>query len=247
MDHYLLHFDNYEEAAIYDFKLGDGGIGDCIKHFVYLLEKCMEKKKKIYYLINDAPIEKYLILKHNKMYIRRDEFKNLKKYYIYRPQELYKIYQSNNNLRYDTIFTFSQKIVNNSLLLLPKGLNNYISLHLRLGDKHLETNKYFVICKNDVRKYNINKIDEIIKNNDNIIFFCDNNEFKEKMREKHNKLIILNSKIGHTSLKNTSESQIIDTITEFYIMTNSQKIIAASNSGFSSIASKFKKIPFSNI
>ena len=67
------------------------------------------------------------------------------------------------------------------------------------------------------------------------------------MKEKYPKIIILNSKIGHTSLKNTKEKQIIDTITEFYIMTQSEKIIAASNSGFSLIASKFRKIPLTNI
>ena len=62
MENYLLHFDSYKEAAIYDFKLGDEGIGDCIKFFAYLLEKCMERKLRLYYLVNGHPMEKYLIL-----------------------------------------------------------------------------------------------------------------------------------------------------------------------------------------
>lgn len=247
MESYLLHFDSYKEAAIYDFKLGDGGIGDCIKFFAYLLEKCMERKLRLYYLVNGHPMEKYLILKHKKMSIHRNDFKKLKKYYIYRPQVLYRIFQLNNKIKYDDIFTFSNTIIQNSIPLKPKG--SFISIHLRLGDKHLETDSYYVSCKNDERKYNINKIEKVIHEHSekNILFFCDNHKFKLKMKEKYPKLTILNSKIGHTSLKNTNEKQIIDTITEFYIMTQSEKIIAASNSGFSLIASKFRKIPLTNI
>ena len=79
--------------------------------------------------------------------------------------------------------------------------------------------------------------------NKNIIFFCDNKNCKLMLKEKYNNIIILNSNIGHTSLTNTTDTQILDAITELYIMTNSHEIYAASNSGFSIIASKFKNIP----
>ena len=54
---------------------------------------------------------------------------------------------------------------------------------------------------------------------------------------------ITDTEIGHTSLNNTTEKQILDAITEFYLITQSTKIYAASHSGFSIVASKFKNVP----
>jgi hypothetical protein len=118
-----------------------------------------------------------------------------------------------------------------------------------MGDKYLETDKYFVLCREDERTYNENKIFNFIEENHdkNIIFFCDNKNYKLMLKEKYNNIIVLNSDIGHTSLLNTTEKQTLDAITELYIMTNSQEIYCASNSGFSIIASKFKNIPLINI
>lgn len=76
-----------------------------------------------------------------------------------------------------------------------------------------------------------------------IFFFCcDNNNYKLKLKEKYSNIIITNCDIGHTSLTNTTAKQILDGITEFYILTNSKIIFAASYSGFSIMASKFNKI-----
>ena len=83
----------------------------------------------------------------------------------------------------------------------------------------------------------------IEENNDkNIIFFCDNNAYKLKIKKKYSNIMITNCVIGHTSLTNTTEKQVLDSVTEFYLMTNSDKIIMASRSGFSITASKFKNI-----
>ena len=70
---------------------------------------------------------------------------------------------------------------------------------------------------------------------------------KKKIKNKYNNIIILDYEIGHTSLSNTTYKQTLDTVTEFYILTNSDKIYAVTQSGFSIIASKFKNIPLEYI
>jgi hypothetical protein len=49
--------------------------------------------------------------------------------------------------------------------------------------------------------------------------------------------------IGHTALRNTTSKQVLDAITEFYLLANANAIFAASESGFSIMASKFNNIP----
>jgi len=166
------------------------------------------------------------------------------------PFSLYPIFNINNiNIKLADVFKFSDEIKINRRILLSENINNYISIHLRLGDKYLETNKDFVCCIDDERQYDENKIFNFIEENKNkpIIFFCDNNSYKSKIKEKYQNIIIINSEIGHTTLLNTTDKQTLDTITEFYIMTNSEQIISASDSGFSTMAAKFKKIPLINL
>jgi hypothetical protein len=130
--------------------------------------------------------------------------------------------------------------------IVPHLPTNYISIHLRLGDKFLETDKRFVLCKSDTRQFSEEKIYKFIEDNGdkNIFLFCDNNNQKLKIKNKYNNIIITDSQIGHTSLSNTTNKQILDTITEFYLLSNSQLIYAASISGFSKLSSKFKNVEY---
>lgn len=66
--------------------------------------------------------------------------------------------------------------------------------------------------------------------------------YKQKIKEKYN-IFITNSSIGHTSITFTTNKQVLDAISEFYLLSNSEIIINASKSGFSIMASKFKNIP----
>jgi hypothetical protein len=50
--------------------------------------------------------------------------------------------------------------------------------------------------------------------------------------------------IGHTSFSNTTKKQVLDAVTEFYILTKSDMIYGITNSGFSLMASKFNNIPY---
>jgi hypothetical protein len=255
MEEYLDKYDSLDKIIVYDFKLGSGGIGDLLKFFIYLINYGIKNDIKIHYLINNIPIENYLKLKYNKFYIKNEDITNKIKindhnelitikpniYYMIEPYILYNIITFDTMIQYDLVFEFSEVVKTNCNIIL----NNYISIHLRLGDKYLETDPNYIQCLNDTREYNEDKIFKFIEDNHdkNIIFFCDNNAYKLKINLKYNNVVITNYQIGHTSLFNTNEKQVLDSITEFYLMTNSKKIILASYSGFSITASKFKNIP----
>jgi hypothetical protein len=264
MDNYIRNYDNLETKIVYNFKLGDGGIGDNIKFFMYVLHKCMKHNIKLYYLINNIQIEKFLKLKYEKMYIKKENIQNFINineddipnimnsdiYHIVTPFVFYK------NFSYDSItmpiqevFQFSHEIKLNSYKLLKNDIDNYISIHLRLGDKFLETDKSYVLCRDDTREFDEKKLFHFIETcgYKNILFFCDNRSYKLKIKNKYNNIIITDCDIGHTSLSNTNEKQVLDTITEFYLMTNSEKIFTASYSGFSIVSSKFKNISIEKI
>ena len=118
-----------------------------------------------------------------------------------------------------------------------------------MGDKFLETDKRFVKCPKDERIRASDKaIDMFISNiNEPVIFFCDNHNKRLEIKERHNNIIITDSEIGHTSLKNTTQKQTLDAVTDFYILTNSSQIYIASRSGFSKLASLFNNVPIIGI
>ena len=244
MDQYILDFEKYNYSIVYDFNIGDGGLADCIKFFMWNLKSAINNKFKLYYKINNIPIERYLKLLHNKMYFNTINIGSNVKFI--KPNQFYNLYSDDDiTIPISDVFLFSDEIINNANKLINEYniAPKYISLHLRLGDKFLETDKKYVQCKEDKRNFDINKIDDFLKNNinNNIVFFCDNNQFKKNFLEKNKNVISFNSNICHTGLKNTTN--VLDTITELYIMSKSEKIISASKSGFSIIASKFNNIP----
>lgn len=263
MDAYLANYESYTKYIVYDFKLGDGGIGDYCKFFMYLLCMCVTNKYRIYYLVNNITIEKYMVLKHKQFYIRHDELPkdftiatNIMQIFdsdctLITPSLLYNVYNYDAiTIQLQDIFTFSEQIHANYDRLFPKNISDYVSVHLRIGDKYLETDKSFVVVIDDERYYDEGSLFQFIELNThlNIIFFCDNNGCKQYLKSKYPSLIIIDARVGHTSLFNTTEEQILDAITEFCIMCNSSHIYSASSfSGFSIMASKFKNTPITNL
>ena len=264
MDDYLQKYDNYKKNIVYEFVLGSGGIGDFIKFFIYTLSLCIKHGCKLYYLITNNPIEKYILMKHTKMYITKENIKNKinignedsilslcddnSSYYFVDPGVFYNsnfTFNCFDDIDIKNVFHFSDEIIMNTNKLISDNITQYISIHLRLGDKYLETDKSFVICVNDERKYNENNLFKSIEENydKSILFFCDNNSYKLKIKNKYDNITITNSEIGHTSLSNTTDKQLLDTVTEFYLLCNSEKIYSCSYSGFSIVASKFNNIP----
>ena len=263
MEDYINNYKNFQKNIVYDFKFGFGGIGDCIKFFMYALSLCIKYNIKLYYLKNDNPIEKYLQMKYSEMYITSDtivertnisinDIQNINTdvYNIVTPFTFYDVFNYDDiTLPFESVFNFSDEIKKNADILLLKNVDSYISINLRLGDKYLETEKQFVVCPNDSRVYNEENIFKFIEDNrdKNVVYFCDNNNYKIKIKNNYNNIIITNCNIGHTSLLNTTSKQTLDAITEFYLLCNSEKIFIASESGFSRMASKFRNIPIINI
>ena len=268
LDLYLSQYDNFNKIIVYSFKRGQGGIGDLIKFFMYALFVSIKNRFKLYFLIEPPeiyPIHKYITLKdtYKNMYILESAITNSKHidmfdeysiknkeiqegmFYKISPYSMYHVSDLFDKIKIKAseLFEFSQDIKLNAQIY-----NNldYISIHLRLGDKYLETDPHFVNVKNDTRTYNEENlykfINEASQKSKNIIFFCDNKSYKLKLKEKYNFIIITDYEIGHTSLSNTTEKQIFDAVTEFYILSNSTKIYKASHSGFSIMASKFNNL-----
>jgi len=246
MENYIDNFKNFTKTSVYDFKLGYGGIGDYLKFYMIILTKCMRKNIKFYHKINNIDIEKYIKLKYDFLYISSEEISKLKNVTIENPFHYYNNDKYDDNIHLNEIFYFDDIVKTNVKNILSPLPINYISIHLRLGDKFLETDKKYVMCKDDRRNYSSENLYKFIEDNNdkNIIFFCDNNSEKLKVKNKYNNIIISTSQIGHTSLSNTTNKQILDSITDFYILSNSQLIYSASNSGFSVMASKFNNIKF---
>lgn len=265
MKTYLDKYENLNKIIVYNFQLGDGGIGDCVKFFMYLLNICMKHDIKLYYLINDICIEKYLKLKYEKMYITKEELFfnspiyisnsneivniNENIYHIVRPFLFYGCFSYNeikNPLQ--EIFYFSEEVLTNANKCLTID-PYYISIHLRLGDKYLETDQSFILCKEDERKYDEIKLFDFIEKKEDkmILFFCDNHIYKLKIKKKYNHILITDYEIGHTSLSNTTSIQTLNSLTDFYLLSNSAEIFTASHSGFPIMASKFKNIQLNEI
>lgn len=244
MENYIKNFNNFDKISIYNFTLGNGGIGDYLKFYMIILKKCMSNNIKFYHKINNIEIEKYIRLKYDFLYISSNEILKLKNVTIETPRHYYRNDKYDGDILLNEIFYFDNIIKTNVKSLLPSLPINYISIHLRLGDKFLETDKKFVKCTNDTRRFNLDKIYKFIEDNKdkNIIFFCDNNNYRLKIKNKYENIITTTSQIGHTSLSNTTTKQIIDSITDFYILSNSQLIYASSYSGFSIMAGKFNNI-----
>ena len=190
------------------------------------------------------------------MCLTSHEISKLKNVTIRKPQHYYNNNNNNNNDQYrgnihlNEVFYFDDLVTQNVSNILPSLPENYISIHLRLGDKFLETDQKFVLVKHDTRQYSEDTLYKFIEehSDQNILFFCDNNSYKQKIKKKYQKIILTDTRIGHTSLSNTTEQQTLDAVTDFYLLSNSQLIYAVGRnrqahiSGFSQMAAKFHNV-----
>ena len=247
MEEYIENYELYDKKIIYNFRVGNGGLGDYFNIFMCLLELCKKDKVRLYLKKNNIEQEKYIKLKYEKMYINEDSIRHLTNFEVVEPHMFYS-HQDFIDFRFpmdvNKVFYFTDEVKINSTCFFPSDISNYISIHLRLGDKHLETDRNYVLCTEDKRDFSEENICKFIEENynENIFFCCDNNNYKSKIKNKYDKILVSNCDIGHTGLFNTSGKQILDSITEFYILTNSKTIVAASRSLFSLSASKFNNV-----
>lgn len=247
MEAYIQNYKIFNtNSIVYDFNVGDGGIGDYVKFFMFILESCMKNNKRVYCKKNNTELEKYIKLKYDILYVNDDMIKTLGCVQLVKPPMFHSTLNTNYSLHINEVFYFTDEVKANSTYLFPPNITEYISIHIRLGDKLLETDARYLQCPTDIRIFSEEKIYKFIEENynKNIFLCCDNNTYKLKIKEKYSNIIITNCDIGHTSLFNTTKKQVLDSVTELYILTNSQLIFAGSNSGFSLIASKFNNITY---
>lgn len=260
MEEYVVNRKEYTKKVVFYIPYFQGGIGDLIKFFTCLIQLCIDKKLKIYYFLTDLSLNKFLLLKHPELYISNIDTQHINlsdinqlnlisddKYYIVQPHLMYKIIDYNKlYLKGSDIFYFSKEIIERSKTF---NLDNYISIHIRLGDKFLEIPQHLIQCITDIRNYNEDNIFKCIEDNfnTNIVLFCDNLQYKQKIKEKYPFIHLTEFKIGHTALPSTSDEITIDTLAEFYVLANSKKIFIANESGFPIMSSKFFNIPLINI
>jgi hypothetical protein len=141
----------------------------------------------------------------------------------------------------EEIFYFTPEVILNVPKIF-KSVNEYISIHIRLGDDMMVGKE--LDYPYDTRSYNYNKLTNFIKNSNKTIFLaCDNVAFRNDIKSKFSNIVITDYDIGHTSWVKTTELQTLNTLSEFYLLSNSKEIYIASYSGFSIMASKFKNIP----
>lgn len=135
--------------------------------------------------------------------------------------------------------------VENKMKEILVNLTNYKVIHLRFGDKYLNENSY----NEEIYNMYYNKIRNLKYTNDKYILLSDSSIMANKLKKEINELndsIDLyywdNSKIHLGDLKNKN-SNILDTMVDFFIMSKSTQIIA-NGSGFSEINSVIYNIPY---
>lgn len=245
MEQYIQSYPLLDRCMVYQFQLGYGGIGDHIKFFMMSLETCMKNGIRLYYQNMHTENENYIKLKYDIMYVTDDMVHQLRNPEIVIPHMLYSSVHHNYSVHIHEVFYFTEDVIMNSKLLFPYDITDYVAIHIRLGDKFLETPQEYVACKYDTRHVSVDNMYQFIENHasEPILLCCDNHEYKVKIKEKYPFIMITNCIIGHTALCNTTAKQVLDAITEFYLLTNATAIFAASESGFSIMASKFNNIP----
>ena len=244
MEEYLAGWDTYKKGAVLTTIPGQGaGVGDYVKYFMYLLQFCMKVKYRIHYLTG-RPEEKYLKLVDDRMYITEEEMNRQHKNGMLMVQTPLVYYDtfcwSDIILNASDVFKFTDEVVQNKKTILNHE-GDYICMHVRLGDKFLETSKDNVIVKHDTRSFDEKLVNDFIKNNQDktIVMMSDNKAFREKIKGYHDNVKITTGKIGHTGLSGMLLStETLDAITELYILTKSKKVVVCTESGFP-IISKF--------
>lgn len=125
--------------------------------------------------------------------------------------------------------------------------NNYISIHIRCGDKNMSSNHLIdlridINNDNTYTKYNEIIKDFVLKYGENlpILIHSDCKVFKNKIKELNANIIDIDLSIKHIAedIGDNTSNNYIATIAEFYILSKARKIYMPDvYSGFSHIAS----------
>jgi hypothetical protein len=265
MDEYFEKYDSLTKTFVFNFGIGNGGIGDIMRGILYLLEICKRHDIRFYFNTN-CPLFNYLRPRYQKICIpfhiallisepivitNTSDIEHIEpnKFYLGTHELVYPDFFDitlYDRFQYtlSDLFYFSDEVKYNAGKYVKDEIS-YISIHVRLGDKHLETDKQFVICHQDERIFDEPKLFRLIETNayKTIYFFCDNNSYKQKIKSLYNFVNTINYAIGHTSLTNVTPEETLNAVTDFYLLTKSEHIYSMTSSGFPLMASKYKNTP----
>lgn len=151
------------------------------------------------------------------------------------------------------IFTPNEIIVKNIDNVLKKlniNINKkYNVIHLRFGDKYIHNNNEF-----DTNTYKC--LDEKIKNillentDEQFILLSDSSKMAQELSLNNSALFYFDNKkihMGDLIYEDSIKNAVIDTITDFFIMSKCDKIFSYQGSGFSYMASILFDKPYLNI
>jgi len=139
-----------------------------------------------------------------------------------------------------------QQNINISLTRLNLKPKQFAVIHVRSGDKYMLKN-------NQLNPFVIKKITSILAKNMKLgtkyLVLSDNNEIKILLKKIFPQVIIQITNIVHLGeSENPSEQAVMETLLDFYIMSNSFQIISFSpynwGSGFSQWCATLHNIPF---
>lgn len=250
----------------YEYFRGGPGLGDFIRGSLALHQISIHENIDLHISFNNHPISKFLIANTNHSALSEDVINIIGHYSIKETTSKLNdlgMHQKNiavisNAVPKDPISKLTKTFVKNALIPTDelmhnvernKPTSNYEVVHVRLGDV-----LSYGIHYNHSVTYDIDKILdkictriwEIKKSTQNIILMCDSNEFKEIIAKRCNIQNVGSPSIHINSSVNNDQS-ILNTLTDFFIMTKANKIYQFSvhtwGSGFSSAANWVYDVP----
>ena len=253
----------------------DCGLGDFLRGSFFLLQIAMTYGLRFDIDYNNHPLCKFLYKEKNTIdeqidypnvyYYHPDNgekttqrfYDNFIKYLNYNNVET--LYLLNNNFPIKNITEFQSKFIKSKFLpneeltnAITKEMNklniqpnNFSVIHIRTGDR-------FIVNGENLDNELITKVTEILSKinlNEPIVLLSDCNKLKSYLKHKYPQLIININEITHIARENNqSNNSIKNTLTDFFIMSKSNKIYAMSpyghRTGFSEYCSKIFMIPY---
>jgi len=210
-------------------------------------------KTENYLYINDNNIIKYKYKNIDQILINyvnslRLYDGNVYLYLINHPDEEYILHSHKENIANILKPTnYLNDKITYAMSCLNLSKNNFKVIHIRVEDECLnDTNN--IILDNRIN-YIIYTLKSLIFETDNdILLITNNNHYKNIMLQKNPKIKAIFNDTTHIANKNTSEEKIINTLKEFYIMSNSNYIYSFSayqhGSGFSKWCAITYNIPY---
>lgn len=222
------------------------GFGNIIQGIIALNKYCKKNNYELYLDAQNHLLNDYLLINNNpyKEFIKDNSnniFFLLDKYYVEGAPDI-SLFINNHNINTPMILytnlSYFEKIDNedknyikenflkpnylierniNYLLLNYNYKDNYEILHCRLDDSEFTE-------KNNSSKYLeiYNKIKKFI--NKNTILLSNSEFFKKYIKDNYPEIFFLNTKSAHLGYKDSNILDVIDTLSEFFIITRSSKI-----------------------